>query len=157
MARILMYLLELVGVAGIVGLLVFIPWTKMALGAALTFLGAFFPTVRPTQTSGGGEVRWHRVLARFSGGIRVGVVLGGLVLLIGAVLAGVDGKRTADDEKEREVREFMRQLLNKHAQSEHAAEAGQQSTDEHLRRLAQTLAELDQLERNQPAKAGPRK
>ena len=93
--RIVFYLLEMIGVVGIVGLLAFIPLTKVALGAALACIGAFFPTIRPVQVTGDGEVRVSRFRARFRGGVRIGVILGGLILLVGAVLTGVEERNKA--------------------------------------------------------------
>ena len=46
------FVIAVFGVGGIVGLMAFIPWTKMALGAALTFLGAFYPALRSTPRGG---------------------------------------------------------------------------------------------------------
>jgi hypothetical protein len=65
------YFLELLGIAGITGLLAFIPWTKMALGAVLAFLGASYPTLRVVPTEGQGEIQWKHVIAKFSGGLEL--------------------------------------------------------------------------------------
>lgn len=105
MSKALLYLLELLGVAGIVGLIAFIPWTKMALGATLSFLGAFFPTIKAANPQGEGEVSLKNFVARFSGGIRVGVVLGGVILIVGALLDGYEEKERNDKELARKLYE----------------------------------------------------
>jgi hypothetical protein len=110
----LMYLLELLGVAGIVGLIAFIPWTKMALGAVLAFLGAFFPTRNVAQAQGQGEVRWKQVIAKFSGGVRVGVVIAGMILLIGALLDGYQKKQAEEEmHKRTEFEEGVEQAMQR--------------------------------------------
>jgi hypothetical protein len=87
------FLLELLGVAGLVSLLAYITWTKMALGAVLTLLGAFFPSLKDARQklAGEGQVSWRGFLLKINGGIRFLVVIGGIILLIGAVLDGHEG------------------------------------------------------------------
>jgi hypothetical protein len=90
------YFLELLGIAGITGLLAFIPWTKMALGAVLAFLGAFYPTLKVVPTKGQGEIQWKQMIAKFSRGAGIAVVLAGIILHIGAILDGYYNKEEHD-------------------------------------------------------------
>jgi len=93
MARLGMYLLEFFGLVGMVGLVAYISWTKMALGAVLTMIGALFPQCTGDSQSGQGTVKFANASAVLKGSLRVGMVLGGIVLLIGAVLDGYEGYR----------------------------------------------------------------
>jgi hypothetical protein len=94
MAKVLTYLLELGGVGGIVALLAFIPWTKLALGGVLAFLGAFFPNFGGTKVDrqgGYAQIKVLNILLKMSGGLRFGLVLAGLIVLVGAILDGHQG------------------------------------------------------------------
>ena len=82
-------ILEYVGVAGIIGLISFVSWTKLALGAVLTFLGAFFPKAGARKESlegGNAQIKVLNIFLKMSGGLRFGVVLAGLIVLAGSLL-----------------------------------------------------------------------
>ena len=53
MGRIVLYLLELIGLGGLLVFITFIKWTNVALGAVLSIVGAFFPQVRRLRTQAG--------------------------------------------------------------------------------------------------------
>jgi len=123
MQRSLEFLLELLGVGSIGGLLAFVTWTKITLGRALTFLGAFFPKLRsqkePPQKQVA-QIKLWTFLVRMSGGLRLGVVVAGLILVIGAVIDGhrdyvEDAQRRRAENQREMVRWFL--LLNQAAQT----------------------------------------
>lgn len=95
--RILNYLIELFGVATLIGAFAFISWTKMALGGALAVIGAFFPSLRDARQTpvNEGKVAWHNLLVSFKGGIRVLVVFAGITLIVGAVADAKDEEAIA--------------------------------------------------------------
>jgi len=100
MAKAIWYLLELLGIGGLVGLLAYITWTKMALGSALSLLGAFFPELHAKESEQGeGTIDAGKVKVVFRGGLRFVVVISGLVLIVGAVL---DGHEKYKEEKARD-------------------------------------------------------
>jgi hypothetical protein len=88
--KVLQYLLEIWGLGAIMALMVYLPWTKLALGGVLTVLGAFFPDLRGRKNlqEGTAQVRFANVLLNVSGGLRYAVVIAGIVVLIGAVADG---------------------------------------------------------------------
>ena len=94
MNRLLTHILELLGIGGLVWLLAFIPWTKMALGGALALLGAFFPTITEHSRTSveQGHITWSKLLIKFRGTVRFAVVVAGIVLIVGAVLDGYEGR-----------------------------------------------------------------
>lgn len=95
-AKAILYLMELVGVGGLLGLLGFITWTKMGLGAALSLLGAFFPELHvKNNEQGEGKIDAGKVSVVFRGGLRFVVVVAGLVLIVGSVLDGHEGFKEA--------------------------------------------------------------
>jgi hypothetical protein len=151
MPRVLLYLLELIGVGGIIGLMAFIPWTKMALGGALAFLGAFFPSLKDARQSqsGDGQLTWRKVAVKFSGGVRFAVVMGGIVLLVGAVLEGHDGftkvkevgaKLEAEARTKRLQRAFERLEAQKNVTREYVPYAGDDDLSDTYRFLLEELA-----------------
>jgi hypothetical protein len=94
--RLAMALLEFIGVGGIVGLVAFVSWTKLSLGAVLALLGAFFPNMdtgmgKRDPDGGSAQLKMWNVLLKLSGGLRFGVVIAGLVVLVGAVLDAHEG------------------------------------------------------------------
>jgi hypothetical protein len=82
--------MEYMGVIALVGLFVFVPITKMVLGAILTVVGAFFPTVQSAnkKDEGKGKISLFKVAVTLSGGIRFAVIFAGVILLIGSILEG---------------------------------------------------------------------
>jgi hypothetical protein len=84
------YLIDLVSLTGFVGAIGFIPWTKMALGGALTVLGAFYPNRKePRQPQeGSGHLEFFGVSISLKGGIRFAVVFAGILLVAGSVVEG---------------------------------------------------------------------
>jgi hypothetical protein len=93
MARAVVYLLELIGLFGLIGIVAFISWTKMILGAVLSLVGAFFPRVggRDSADRGSGEINIQQIAIRMIGGVRVLVVIGGIILIVGSILDGHEG------------------------------------------------------------------
>lgn len=96
-----MYIMESLGIIGLVGLISYITWTKMALGAALSLLGAFFPELHIKEGGKGeGTIDIGKVKVVFRGGLRFVVVIAGLVLIVGAVLDGHQGYKQNQIENE---------------------------------------------------------
>ncbi len=91
MSKVIIYILELIGIGGLIGLMAYISWTKMALGASLSLLGAFFPELQAKEESPGqGTINAGKVKVVFRGGLRFVVVVSGMILIVGAVLDGHD-------------------------------------------------------------------
>lgn len=82
--------MEYAGVIALVGLFVFVPITKMVLGAVLTVVGAFFPRVESSSKNdeGKGKLSLFKIAVTLSGGVRFGVIFAGVILLIGSILEG---------------------------------------------------------------------
>lgn len=92
MARVVEFLLELVGLGALMSLLAFVTWTKMALGAILALAGAYFPTLRKREdVPGSAQINLQKIAVQLRGGARFAVVIAGLVLIIGAMLDGHEG------------------------------------------------------------------
>lgn len=156
MGRALMYLLELIGVGGIVGLMAFIPWTKMALGGALTFLGAFFPSLKDERqaTTGDGQLTWQKIILKFRGGIRFGVVMGGVVLLVGAVLEGHEGftkKKEIEEAARAQARAELYEKLRERIDAKRAAQLKEQSASNAADDALISDILLDQLSKQKKA------
>jgi hypothetical protein len=75
--------LEYLGLAGIIGILAFITWTKMLLGAVVTIVGAFFPSRNSDKATGTGTIKWSQFNVAFKGSLRIGVIIAGIVLIVG--------------------------------------------------------------------------
>ena len=88
MARELVYLIEFISVSGIIVLFAFIPWTKFTLGLALAIAGAFLPSMKEARQNknASGEITFQNMVMKFNGGIRIAVVMGGLIVLTGAMI-----------------------------------------------------------------------
>ena len=111
MVRAVVYLCELVGVGGLIGLVAYISWTKMALGSALSLLGAFFPELHmKREGTGEGKIDAGNIKVVFRGGLRFVVVVAGLVLIVGAVLDGHEGFQDKLLTHEREKSSLMNRL-----------------------------------------------
>ena len=75
------YLLELAAAGGLIFVFAFVSWTKVALGAALTMAGVFFPHSTSDKASGTGSLKLAGVNITLRGSLRVGVLLAGLVII----------------------------------------------------------------------------
>jgi hypothetical protein len=64
-----------------IGIISFIPWTPMTLGAALTVIGAFFPTKNQGNDGGEATITMFGSKITICGAARFGVIVG-LILLI---------------------------------------------------------------------------
>jgi hypothetical protein len=84
------WLLELLGLGGVLAAVAYISWTKMTLGCAIALIGAFFPKTRSDGAKGSGELHTKGTRAVFKGSLRVGLVLAGIVLLIGSLADSED-------------------------------------------------------------------
>ncbi len=105
MYRFIPDILELLGLFGIVGILAFVSWTKMLLGALMTTIGAFFPNFRRGESDHGhGTISVWGMKAALRGSLRFGVVFGGIVLIIGAILDGHTGWKKAHEQEETQRR-----------------------------------------------------
>lgn len=93
MGRAALYMMELLGLIGMIGIMSYIAWTKMLLGAALSMVGAFFPRIQGHDATdrGSGKINMHKIAISMVGGVRVLVVIGGIILIVGAVLDGHTG------------------------------------------------------------------
>jgi hypothetical protein len=78
MRALIIYIFDLISIAGVVGFMAFFPLTKLALGCVMTFLGAFFPG---GKGEGHVECAWDEFKIIFRGCARFGVVAGGLIIL----------------------------------------------------------------------------
>ncbi|WP_041654715.1 hypothetical protein [Marinobacter nauticus] len=102
MQRYVLGILEFIGLAGIIGLIAYINWTKIALGAVMAAIGAFFPDFRRLEV---GEEQEHGAAklimlgAKFTinGTARFGVVLVGIILVIGGATEGVNPREIEQD------------------------------------------------------------
>jgi hypothetical protein len=83
-------ILEFVGLGGIILMISLVSLTKMALGAILTIVGAFYPSNVDDKTPGQANINIAKAKAAFKGSLRYGVILGGVILIMGAI---VDGAR----------------------------------------------------------------
>lgn len=138
--RAIILFLEYFGVFAFAGLLVFVPLTKLAMGSLLTFGEAFLPNVGSTQkdssATGRAEVKMWQVLFKLSGTLRFAVIVGGLILLVGAILEGHEnyvadsGKRLEkqisrsaerlDPESKKRIDEMIRKLSKGQITEPHA-------------------------------------
>lgn len=59
----------------------------------MTMIGAFFPNISADKNQGQGEAGILKARAVLRGSLRTGVILGELILLIGAVVDGYQGYR----------------------------------------------------------------
>jgi hypothetical protein len=89
-------LIEIVSVAGMVGLFAFVPLTKLSLAAILTFVGAFFPKFPRTDTNqeGNAEIKVGNIGMKVSGGLRLSVIMCGLALFLFAMYETLDTAQT---------------------------------------------------------------
>src|SRR5262245_32322686 len=102
----LRFLIELIPVLATAGYLGYISVPKMAVGALLTFLGAFYPSMKDARQSkeGTGQLSWKQITIKFSGGIRFLVVIAGMIVLVGATFEGysnLEGNNRAQEAKHR--------------------------------------------------------
>ena len=81
MAKHLPYLLELAAAGGLMYVFAFASLTKMAIGAALTIAGAFFPHSSADKATGMGTMKVAGLNITLRGSLRVGVLLAGLLVL----------------------------------------------------------------------------
>ncbi len=89
MGKIIVYVLELIGLGGLLVFITFIKWTNVALGAILSIAGAFFPQIRGLRTdSGEGSTTFGGVSVVVRGGARFAVVVAGIVLIVGGIVQG---------------------------------------------------------------------
>jgi hypothetical protein len=93
MRRAIEFLIELVGVGGVAALLVFVTWTKVLLGAFLAFLGAFFPSLKDSrqQVHADAHISFRQLVLKVTGSVRVAVIAGGLILIVGGLIDAHDG------------------------------------------------------------------
>jgi hypothetical protein len=106
MLKLIKLFLELASLGGLIGLMAFITWTKMALGGVLAITGAFFPSpvaIDEKSNKGTTEIKAWNFLIKMTGGLRFGVVVAGLILLVGAVLDGHDGYVEHQRERRKEL------------------------------------------------------
>ena len=82
LATMLPYLVELGAASFLLLFFAFITWTKVALGAALTVVGAFFPHSTSDKATGTGALKIGGASITLKGSLRVGVVLAGIALVI---------------------------------------------------------------------------
>lgn len=80
--KLLLYLSELGATGFFVLSFAFISWTKVALGAALVVVGAFFPHSTSDKASGSGAIKIAGIFITLRGSLRVGVVIAGLALIV---------------------------------------------------------------------------
>jgi hypothetical protein len=90
-------ILEWIGLGGVIAILAYIPWPKMVLGAVMTLLGAFYPQSSADNTKGEGSFKGASFTALFKGSLRAGVTLGGIVLIVGAIMDGYSGKEAVKE------------------------------------------------------------
>jgi hypothetical protein len=95
--RYIPYLLELAAAGGLLFFFAFVSWTKLALGAALTAAGAFFPHAGYDKTSAKGTLKVMGANVTLVGSLRVAVAIGGVVLLVGE---GFTSKARTDNYKQ---------------------------------------------------------
>jgi hypothetical protein len=75
------HLHELAAAGGIVFLVAFVSWTKVALGAAVAIAAVFFPHATSDKASGKGSLTLAGFNITLSGSLRVGVLLAGLMII----------------------------------------------------------------------------
>jgi hypothetical protein len=80
--RALQFIFEFAAFFGIITLLVFVPLTKMIVGAILTVVGAFMPGQLAKSEKGQGSLKLLGTDISFVGSLRMGVVVAGLVVLV---------------------------------------------------------------------------
>jgi hypothetical protein len=85
------YLSELGVFSTTIGTISFIPWTKMTLGAALTVIGAFFPTKNQGNDRGEATITMFGSKITIRGAARFGVIVGGILLILGSIFDGYNG------------------------------------------------------------------
>ena len=89
MGKILEYILELTGLIGILGMVSYIKWTQMALGATLALLGAYYPELRKKRKEvGKTEIAVGKYKFTLHGTLRFALIICGLILIIGSVVNG---------------------------------------------------------------------
>ena len=132
MGRAALYMMERLGLIGMIGIMSYIAWTKMLLGAALSMVGAFFPRVHGHDATdrGSGKINMHKIAISMVGGVRVLVVIGGIILIVGAVL---DGHTSYVEAKEKEA-----------AQDVASRQMTQQQMDEIISNLRSKLQKPDE-------------
>jgi hypothetical protein len=94
---------EFVGLSGIIGMLAFITWTKVALGGVLTVTGAFYPTFRGRPAAaekGQAKVGWKGLSAQFAGTLRFAVIVAGIILIVGGIGDGHEKYVKIHDDEE---------------------------------------------------------
>ena len=156
MARLVIYVLELVGIGGIALVVGFLPWTKVGAGAVLALAGALCPELASDQVANPGEpwsTRLRRLVSRALPMFRLGAFLGGAVLLVGAVLSAYEERESVQREETAQRAEAMGRLLDQHAR-EHGRPIGAPVQDRHLVDLGSALREIA-LDAAQPAPASP--
>ncbi|MEQ1953188.1 hypothetical protein [Mesorhizobium sp. CN2-181] len=102
MAKLLLLIGEMGVFAAIFAALAFVSWTKMTLGAVLTFVGAFFPNLKQgNEGESRATIKLLGAEISFSGVVKFGVIVGGVILIIGSVVEGAstyfDQANAADD------------------------------------------------------------
>jgi uridylate kinase len=85
----LIYFCELLGLGSLLLIIKFIPFSKSVMGVVLSLTGAFFPELnKGKKERGEGTIDAGKIKVILKGGVRFAVVMGGLVLIVGAVLEG---------------------------------------------------------------------
>lgn len=87
------YTLQWAGLTAVIGFIAFIPLPQATLGVVVTLLAVYYPTMKyPKGSVGTGEVSAWGLRATFRGGIKFALAIVGILLVVGAVLEGNEGK-----------------------------------------------------------------
>jgi hypothetical protein len=81
------FLVEYIGLFGVLALFLFVPVSKTVTGGTLTIIGAFFPARFLKGVTGNGSIRILGNEVSFGGSLRLAVVVSGIVTLI---FAGIE-------------------------------------------------------------------
>ena len=128
MFNIIRDILEFASLGGIVVMISLVSLAKMALGAVLTLAGAFFPSKQEDKSAGQANIKFAKVTAAFKGSLRYGVIVGGVLLIIGAIIDGAhdvkngivkgpivtDDYMTSEDKQRLLHTEFFKFLKHEH-------------------------------------------
>ena len=104
----IIWLLEMIGLGGLVLLLSYIKWVHLIFGGVLALLGAFFPAVRvPSRRSvikpetGDVQIKFDRVAVVARGTLRALVVIAGIVVIVGSIVEGYKSHEQAERKAEK--------------------------------------------------------
>lgn len=158
------YVLEAATAGGLAFALGFMDWPKISLGAAMTMLAIFFPSITTDHASGSVLFRVKGVNVSLKGSLRTAAALGGIALIIlgafetssridrysqraakvNALIAPLSGTLSSMDSNAGQARSFEG-FSNQAPQKSKTPKMTREEIERHLSRIDAALVEMEEL------------